>query len=125
LPQQWGLHTEPYPAAAPRPQVNLKRKHWDPKAQGNTASARCKAIFLRQMDDARRKLGGLADASAGPPAAAGAGSGRAAKRAKAEGPDEKVRQQVIDAYREMKGHVVGQASKGSLKQLAKGQAGGL
>jgi hypothetical protein len=104
------------------PQVNLKRKHWDPKAQEATASARCKAIFLRQMEDARRKLGGLADAAGVP--AVGAG-GPAAKKHKAGGADEAVRQQVIDAYREMRGHVVGQANKGSLKQLAKGKAAGL
>jgi hypothetical protein len=101
------------------PQVNLKRKHWDRSGSQATASERCKAIFMKQMDDARRKMGGLAE-SAGLGVAPGGGSG---KRAKLQGGEqEAVRQQVIDAYREMRGHVVGQASKGSLKSLAKGKA---
>jgi hypothetical protein len=99
--------------------MNLKRKHWDPSKSENTTSQRCKAIFLKQMEEGRRKMGGLAEA-AGLGAPPGQGS---SKRAKLQGGEkEVVRQQVIDAYREMRGHVVGQASKGSLKKLAKGQA---
>ncbi|KAL4427955.1 hypothetical protein ABPG75_002044 [Micractinium tetrahymenae] len=102
--------------------VQLKRRHWAGDGeQVASASKRCTEIFKRQMAEAARAAAAAeaarddgAAAAAGPQQRAraqggGGGSTGGAKKAKAAkakakqaAPDEAVRQQLIDAYRQQK-----------------------
>lgn len=57
-------------------QVNLKRKHWDPKASQSRSSKRCTEIFNRQMARAQHSSGQLQGAVT-------KGNGKGSKPAKA------------------------------------------
>ncbi len=94
--------------------VQLKRRHWAGEGeQAASASKRCTEIFKRQMAEAARAAA-AAEAARDDGAAAAVGQqqrprpqgGKKAKAAKAKAqhgaPDEAVRQQLIDAYRQQK-----------------------
>ncbi|GIL94176.1 hypothetical protein Vretimale_339 [Volvox reticuliferus] len=125
--------------------VHLKRKHW--VEQERTANERCREVFLKQMQQAKRRLaGGEAvedegivvpdrDSKGGRRGAKGASprSGAASNNHKRKAPmdaaTEELRQQVIDSYRAArKGGgfhtaAVGNATMASLSHLV-GKNGG-
>lgn len=98
-------------AAAP-PTVNLKRKHWDPQAAQQASSERCQKLFVKQMEEAKKRaslVGGLE-------------GGRVPHKPKLRaGEREALRQKVIAAYRQQRNTVqtVGAANNDSLAQLVK------
>lgn len=83
--------------------VNLKRRHWTEK----TASDRCKEVFVRQLQNAKRRAAlslddGTALAEPG--------------RLRQPAPDAAARRELVDAYRQRKG--TSDASTANMRSLA-------
>ncbi|GAX81756.1 hypothetical protein CEUSTIGMA_g9184.t1 [Chlamydomonas eustigma] len=98
-------------------EVHLKRKHWT--NQERTASDRCKEIFLKQIEGARRKDEAL---RAGVPVSVNTVSSRCKKwsahDALSQAEKERLRTDVIEAYRAQKKGVDGNSHGATMSSLS-------